>query len=45
MGGETHLVPYIWDTEYLVHWQFYTLQGLRGEKLINLYNIEKILPL
>ena len=43
-GGETHLVPYIWDTEYLVHWQFNILQGLRGEKSINLYNTEKMLP-
>ena len=32
MGGKTHLVPYIWDREYLVCCQFYILQGLRGEK-------------
>ena len=34
--GETHFVPYIWDKEYLVHCQFYILQGLRGGKWINL---------
>ena len=41
---EIHLVPYIWDTEYLVHCQFYIFQGLRGGKLINLYQIEKMQP-
>ena len=44
MKGETHLVHYIWDTEYLVRCQFYILQGLRGGKWRNLYQIEKILP-
>ena len=48
MGGgawdETHLVPYNWDTEYLMHCQFYILQDLRGGKWINLYQTEKMKP-
>ena len=40
--GETHLASYIWYTEYLVHCQFCMLQGLRGEKWINSYQIEKM---
>ena len=42
MRGETHLVPYIWDAKYLVRCQSYILQVLRGEKWINLYQIEKM---
>ena len=37
---KTHLVPYIWDTEYLVCCYFYILQSLRGGKWIDLYQID-----
>ena len=38
--GETHLVPYIWDTGYMVHCQFYIMLRLRGGKWTNLQQIE-----
>ena len=44
MEGATHLVPCIWDGEYLVRCQFYIFQVLRGGKWMNLYQIEKIQP-
>ena len=44
-GGETRiLVSYIWDARYLVHCQSYIFQSLRGEKWINLCQIEKTQP-
>ena len=43
--GDSRLVPYIWDTEDLVHCQFYISQGLRGVKWTNLYQIDKILTI
>ena len=43
VGGwsETDLFSYIWHTEYLLHCQFYILQGLRVGKWINLHQLEK----
>ena len=45
-GGckETHLFSYTWDAEYLVRCQFYILQGLRGRKWLNSFQIEKMQP-
>ena len=43
--GDSRLVPYICDTEDLVHCQFYISQGLRGVKCTNLYQIDKILTI
>ena len=41
---ETYLVPYFSETEFLVRWQLFILQGLRGGKWIYLKQIEKIKP-
>ena len=44
VGAGTHLVFYFWEAPFLVHFQLYILQGLRGGKWINLYQIEKMQP-
>ena len=32
MGGETHLLPYFWETEFLVRCQFFEFKGRKMNK-------------